>query len=89
MVDTVVLCTARLSNDGLFRELKARKAEWEKNEIQAVYLSGDAYAPRYIADAVFEGHRIAREFESPNPQRPMPYIRERQIWGQENMPKLS
>ena len=89
MVDTVVLCTARLSNDGLFREIKARKAEWEENEIQAVYLSGDAYAPRYIADAVFEGHRIAREFESPNPQRPMPYIRERQIWGQENMPKLS
>jgi dimethylamine/trimethylamine dehydrogenase len=88
MVDTVVLCTARLSNDGLFRELKARKDEWEKNEIQGIYLSGDAYAPRYIADAIFEGHRIARELESANPQRPLPYIRERQIWGQENMPKL-
>ena len=41
-----------------------------------------------IADAVFDGHRIAREFESENPQYPLPWIRERQIWGGETYPSL-
>ena len=35
-----------------------------------------------IPDAIFDGHRLAREFESDNPQQPLPYIRERPIWGQ-------
>ncbi len=42
-----------------------------------------------MSEAIFEGHRIAREFESPNPMKPLPYIRERTIWGQETMPRLS
>ncbi len=87
--DTLIVASGRVPNDGLFRELKRRKGEWEDNEIGGVYAAGDCYAPGLIADAIFEGHRIAREFESPNPQHPQPWIRERQIWGHETYPKLS
>jgi dimethylamine/trimethylamine dehydrogenase len=87
--DTVILVTSRQSNNELFRDLKDRKGEWAKNEIQAVYQVGDCYAPRMIADAIFEGHRVAREFESDNPQYPLPHIRERQIWGNDPMPSVT
>lgn len=87
--DTIVVCSARIPNDSLWRELSKRKDEWEKHEIQAIYQAGDCFAPGLIAQAVFEGHRIAREFESSNPQRPQPWIRERQVWGHETYPKLS
>ncbi|HTI66647.1 MAG TPA: FAD-dependent oxidoreductase [Caulobacteraceae bacterium] len=87
--DTIVVATARKANDSLAKELKARKPEWAKNDILGIYQAGDCYAPGLIAGAVFEGHRIAREFESANPQRPQPWIRERQIWGQETYPKIS
>jgi len=87
--DTVILVTGRHSNDGLYRGLKARTGEWKKEGIQAVYAAGDCVAPRFMSEAIFEGHRIAREFESPNPMKPLPYIRERTIWGQETMPRLS
>ena len=87
--DTIVVATARVPNDSLWRELSARRSEWEKRDIQAIYQAGDCYSPGLIAQAIFEGHRIAREFESPNPQRAQPWIRERQIWGHETYPKLS
>ncbi len=86
--DTIVVATARKANDGLWKELSARKAEWEKNDIKAIYQAGDCYAPGLIASAIFEGHRIAREFESSNPQRAQPWIRERQVWGHETYPKI-
>ncbi|MEQ9256231.1 MAG: FAD-dependent oxidoreductase, partial [Alphaproteobacteria bacterium] len=86
--DSVILVTGRRSNSGLFTELKSRRSEWEKEGIQAIYHIGDCYAPRLIADCVFDGHRLAREFESPNPQYPLPFIRERQVWGHETFPKL-
>ena len=79
--DTVVLVTGRQANSALYKDLRARKDEWETNGIQAIYQAGDCYAPRLIADAVFDGHRIAREFESKNPQRPLRYIRERMLWA--------
>jgi dimethylamine/trimethylamine dehydrogenase len=87
--DTIVVATARKSNDSLWRELVGRRDEWSKNDVAAVYQAGDCYAPVLIAQAVFEGHRIAREFESSNPQRAQPWIRERQVWGNETYPKIS
>jgi dimethylamine/trimethylamine dehydrogenase len=87
--DSVVLCTSRRSNNELYEELIVRRSEWAGNDIQAVYRAGDCYAPRLLPDAVFDGHRIAREFESPNPQRAEVFIRERQVWGHETFPKLS
>ena len=85
--DSVVLCTSRLSNDRVFREVKARSAEWAGQGIQAVYRVGDCHAPRIVANAIFDGHRLAREFESEDPQQPLPWIRERQVWGHETFPK--
>jgi dimethylamine/trimethylamine dehydrogenase len=86
--DTVVLATARKANSGLNNALWARKDEWASNGVLAIYQAGDCYSPRTISDAVFDGYRIAREFESDNPQIPIPYIRERMIWGQNTMPTL-
>jgi dimethylamine/trimethylamine dehydrogenase len=80
-VDTVVLCTQRVSDDALYREVKADKARLESEGIEAVYVIGDASAPRMIVDSVFDGHRLAREIDSPNPAMPLPFIRERRLWG--------
>jgi dimethylamine/trimethylamine dehydrogenase len=83
-----VLVTSRVPNRELYAELKRRQSEWQRNEIQAVYRIGDCHAPRHALNAIFDGHRLAREFESPHPQHPLPFIRERQVWGHETFPKL-
>jgi dimethylamine/trimethylamine dehydrogenase len=79
--DTLIVVTGRKSNNALHRGLKDRKAEWEPNGIKAVYIIGDAWAPKLIADATFEGHRLAREIEEPNAQFPKPYRREVAVYG--------
>ncbi len=79
--DSLVLVTGRHSTDDLFRGLKARKDEWADNDIKGVYVIGDAWAPKIIADATFDGQRIAREIEEDNPQLPLPYRRESSVWG--------
>ena len=84
--DSVIVVTARVSNDALFKELKERKNEWAGQEIAGIYLAGDAYAPRMLADAIYDGHRMAREFEEPNPRRSKPFLRERMIWGHDISP---
>ena len=84
--DTVVLVTARLSNNGLYRSLWERRDKWAEEGIAGIYQAGDCYAPRLTGDAIFDGHRLAREFESKNPHRPLPYLRERMIWGEDSTP---
>ena len=84
--DSLVLVTGRHSIDGLYRGLKERSGEWDKNGVKGVYLVGDAEAPRLIADATFSGHRLAREIEEANPQLPIPYKRESAVWGAAHMP---
>jgi dimethylamine/trimethylamine dehydrogenase len=81
-VDTVVLCTQRISDHELYHELKSDKAALEREGIEAVYLLGDAAAPRMLVDSIFDGHRLAREIDSPNPAMPLPFIRERRLWGE-------
>ena len=39
------------------------------------------YAPGIPQGAVWQGHRLAREFDSADPMKPLPFIRERRIWG--------
>jgi dimethylamine/trimethylamine dehydrogenase len=70
----VVLVTARASNDALYRELRA-----DPGPLEAVFAIGDCVAPRLIADCVFDGHRLAREIDSPDPARALPYVRERAL----------
>ena len=45
--------------------------------IEALYRIGDCVAPRIVAEASFDGHRLAREIDSENPAVPLPYRRER------------
>ena len=79
--DGVVLVSQRRSNEALFRELKdsigldGLKAEG----VNALYRIGDCEAPRLTADAVFSGHRLAREIDSPDPSIPLPFKRERRM----------
>jgi len=87
-MDAVILVTSRSSNDGLWRELKARKAEWASNEIQDIFRTGDCKAPAQLNQALWDAHRLAREFDSPHPAYPLPWIRERQLWGGPTVPKL-
>ena len=84
--DSLVVVTGRHSDCDLFNGLKARKDEWAENDIKGVYVIGDAWAPKLMADATFEGHRLAREIESDDPQHPKPYRREVAVWGAPHMP---
>ena len=86
--DSVALITSRLPNGELYRELKARAGEWTEKEIGGIYRIGDCHAPRQLMNAILDAHRIAREFDSPDPERPLPWIRERQIWGIRMVPSL-
>ncbi len=74
--DAVVLVTARLPNDRLYLDLKAREADWADAGIKSVKVIGDACAPGPIAYAVYAGHRAARELDAPDPGDEVPFKRE-------------
>ena len=80
-IDRVVLVTCRNSNESLFRELEADPDALAREGIKGVYRIGDCVSPRLIADAIFDGHRLAREIDSANPAVPLPYIREYRVLG--------
>ncbi len=70
--DSVVLTTQRVSDDALFRELAD-----DPGGLEGVYAIGDCVAPRVIADAIWDGHRLAREIDTADPATPLPWLRER------------
>jgi len=74
--DGVVLVTQQASDDRLYQELTGDPAALDRAGIQAVYLIGDAVAPRIVSEAIFDGHRLAREIDGPDPSQPAPYLRE-------------
>ena len=75
--DAVVLVTQRLSNEALYLELAGDAEALAASGIEAVYRTGDCVAPRWLVDTVFDGHRLAREIDSPNPPVYLPTLRER------------
>ena len=75
-VDSVVLVTKRVPRNELYNALVADRARFGAAGIEAVYRIGDCVAPRLIADCIFDGHRLAREIDSPDPAEPLPYSRE-------------
>jgi dimethylamine/trimethylamine dehydrogenase len=77
--DAVVLVTQRLSDDALYLELRADGDTLADEGIEGVYRIGDCVAPRIIAEAIFDGHRLAREIDSQDPAVPLPYRRERLV----------
>jgi dimethylamine/trimethylamine dehydrogenase len=77
--DGVVLATQRLSNEALYLELREDEEALRGEGVEAVYRIGDCVAPRIPAEAVFDGHRLAREIDSENPAWPLPAKRERLV----------
>ena len=69
--DGVVLVTQRISRDRLFHELDG--------SLPRVYRIGDCVAPRLLAESIFDGHRLAREIDSGDPEVALPYLRERPL----------
>jgi dimethylamine/trimethylamine dehydrogenase len=76
-VDGVVLVTQQVSDEALYLELARDQAALDTAGIEAVYRIGDCVAPRMISEAIFDGHRLAREIDSPDPAHHLPYDRER------------
>ena len=62
--EAVVLVTSRQPNDSLYRALVARLPEGADDAPQSVTRIGDCEAPAIIANAVFSGHRYARELDA-------------------------
>jgi hypothetical protein len=67
--DGVVLVTQRVSDDALFHQLDG--------DLPGVFRIGDCVAPRLLAESIFDGHRLAREIDSPDPEVALPFLRER------------
>jgi len=75
--DGIVLVTQQTSTDSLYRELAGDEAALAAAGIGGLYRIGDAVAPRMISEAIFDGHRLAREIDQEDPAQPAPYRRER------------
>ncbi len=72
---SVVLVTSRTSNDALYQELVADGDALAAAGITSLMRIGDCLAPSTIAAAVYAGHRLAREIDSPPPDG-VPFLRE-------------
>ncbi|HEV2951263.1 MAG TPA: FAD-dependent oxidoreductase [Actinomycetota bacterium] len=77
--DGIVLVTQQLSDDLLYRELLDDPAALELAGIEAVYRIGDCVAPRMISEAIFDGHRLAREIDGADPAVALSFDRERNV----------
>jgi dimethylamine/trimethylamine dehydrogenase len=64
--DAVVLVTARIPTDGLYKEIAGKMESDTSGSVPAPTLNkiGDCDAPAIIAAAVYAGHRYARELET-------------------------
>jgi dimethylamine/trimethylamine dehydrogenase len=69
--DAVVLVTQRVSRDRLYHELDGT--------LPRLFRVGDCVAPRILAETIFDGHRLAREIDQPDPEVALPYLRERPL----------
>jgi len=74
--DGVVLVTQQQSDDALHRELVADPVALAASGVRQVLLIGDAAAPRLPSEAVFDGHRVARDIELDDSTAPRPWLRE-------------
>jgi dimethylamine/trimethylamine dehydrogenase len=78
-IDGLVLVTQQVSDDALYRELAQDSAALDSAGIEALYRIGDCVAPRMISEAIFDGHRLAREIDATDPARALPFDRERGV----------
>lgn len=82
--DVVVMVTQRVPLADLYYDLESREHDLTEAGITKLVHIGDCLIPRPIADAAFDGHRVAREVESEDPNVPMRIIRERRVLGYED-----
>jgi dimethylamine/trimethylamine dehydrogenase len=80
-VDSLALATGRYSDCALYDGLLERDSDRAAAGIAQLHLIGDAHTPGMLAQAVFSGHRLAREIDAPDPDVPLPFIRERRLIG--------
>ena len=77
--DDLVLVTHQVPVDELYRALVADPTALEAAGITAVHLIGDAVSPRWISESVFDGHRLAREIDLPDPSFPAAVRRDQPV----------
>ena len=73
--ESVVLVTHRVS-DRLYRDLSDAREDLAREGVGGLYRAGDCVEPRLIADAIFDGHRLAREIDTEDPAQFRPLLRE-------------
>jgi len=59
----LVTVTARLPVDGLFSDLEQMRDRWADAGIATITRIGDCWAPSTIQQAVYTGHKWARELD--------------------------
>ncbi len=74
--DGVVLVTQQVSDDSLYSALDSDPLALAAAGISAVYRIGDAVSPQVPSEAVFDGHRLARELDSHDPEVALDWLRE-------------
>lgn len=67
---SVVLVTGMLPNRGLLDALRARPSDLKDAGISLLEATGDCVAPSSIAQAVFDGHRLAMAIDEDMPEIP-------------------
>ena len=75
--DGTVLVTQQVPQDSLYNDLASDPPRLTAAGISGLYRIGDVVAPRMISEAIFDGHRLAREIDQDDPAQPSPYLRER------------
>ena len=66
---SLVVVGHRAPRDELHQALLARAADWKAAGLASVAVTGDALAPGAIVNAVYNGHKTARELGVPAAQR--------------------
>lgn len=75
--DGIVLVTQQVPQDTVYAELASDPGKVAAAGISGLYCIGDAVAPRMVSEAIFDGHRLAREIDQEDAAQPSPYQRER------------
>jgi dimethylamine/trimethylamine dehydrogenase len=76
-----MMVTHRTSDCELYNRLQANPDAMKEAGIQSIHLIGDAHTPGMIAQSTFSGARLAREFDTADPDQHQPFIRERRLVG--------
>jgi len=62
--ENLVLVTGRLPDNSLYQSLRGRSAQMQDTGIESLHRIGDCLVPSSIADAVYRGHKLAREADA-------------------------